>query len=87
MLNISGTHAATWVNFINIFGEKRMAKSAKSPVNCKKLELCVQKLELCAKNSFFDIRVKKLGINMLMKLTPGSRNWQLISPHRLHPVS
>ncbi len=47
------------VNFINIFGKKQMAKSAKLPVNCKKIKLCVQKLELCAKSSFFVIGAKK----------------------------
>ncbi len=41
------------VNFINIFGEKRIAKSAKSPVNCKKLELCEQKLKLFVEKQLF----------------------------------
>ncbi len=44
---------ASGVNFINIFGEKRTAKSAKSPVNCKKIELCVQKLELFVEKQLF----------------------------------
>jgi hypothetical protein len=55
------------VDFINIFGEKRMAKSAKSPAYCrKKIELCAQKIFEAffgiwqpAKSSFLVIRTKK----------------------------
>jgi hypothetical protein len=43
-------HFHLGVNFINIFGEKRIAKSAKLPVNCKKIRtLCAENRTLCAK--------------------------------------
>jgi hypothetical protein len=65
------------VNFINIFGKKRMLKSAKLPANCRKNRtLCAENLQSffwhmsTSEKQLFVIRAKKPRINMLVKLTP-----------------
>jgi hypothetical protein len=65
------------VDFINIFGEKQMAKSTKSPANCGKVRtLCRKSLKLflhmaTSEKLLFVVHAKKPRVNMLMILMLG----------------